>query len=66
MVQWNLYKELEALQLQEEAYDVMLPIESYFDTALYQAERQEDYDGCQLIIDTAKRFKIDLQYYDPE
>lgn len=67
LAQHEFHTDMLALQMaDDESYERYMPLEAYYDTALYHAEQDEDYDECQLVVDTARRYKIELSYYDPE
>lgn len=66
MVQYNLHHEILNERAEAFALGSFLPLEAYYDAALYQAESAEDFDSCQLIVDTATRYGITLSYYDPQ
>ena len=43
-----------------------LPLEYFFDTALFEAEIGEQFALCQAIVDAAHFFEIEIDYYGPK
>lgn len=43
-----------------------LPIEYFFDTALFESEIEEQFALCQAIVDAAYFFEIHIEYNGPK
>lgn len=60
MIQKSFYYDLVALTQEKEAMGDLIDINYMLENSLRKAEIKEDYDLCQLILDIAKRYKIEL------